>query len=424
MRRGWVVASSLLLAVTGCGRSSVFADSWGHEGSDAGHEENEDDVGASITGPDDDGDDDDEPVADGCGDGVIVPGELCFLPQVTFVSRIDPCSIDIGDLDSDGHLDVAVPNSDFSHAESDDNFATVLYGDGTGRLSAPYPSLAGSDFAVGLAVGSFDADGLDDLAVANNEAATLNVMLSLGERTFASPSAMRVGEVPTVVASADLDGDGFDDVGVTLGEGAVAIALSRGDGSFHDPVLYRRGGSPWGLAFGDLNGDHVPDMVAADISASRLFLWFGTGDGTFVDGGSVEVGLGPSGVSAADIDGDGRLDLLVANGDSATVSVLLGDGAGGFTRHHQIATDAGTRAVAISDFDMDGHADLAVVCADSGTLQFFVGDGTGEFEPRDRHQLGNLPVDVRAGDFNEDGIDDLAVANQLSDNVGLILSNP
>ena len=172
MVRRWLVSSVLLLSL-GCGRSSIFGEPWQAGGADGGWGEDED-ASASEPGRDDA----DAPPFDGCGDGVIVPGELCFLPQVTFASRIDPCSIDIGDLDDDGHLDVAVPNSDFQHAEAPDNYASVLYGDGRGNLSAPEPWLAGGDFAVGLAIGSFDDDGIDDLAVANQLSDNVGLILS------------------------------------------------------------------------------------------------------------------------------------------------------------------------------------------------------------------------------------------------------
>jgi hypothetical protein len=38
--------------------------------------------------------------------------------------------------------------------------------------------------------------------------------------------------------------------------------------------------------------------------------------------------------------------------------------------------------------------------------------------------VGTLPSGIEAGDFNEDGVPDLAVSNQLSNNIGLILSDP
>lgn len=43
-------------------------------------------------------------MAESCGNGRIDPGELCYLPQVEFPSRIDPCALAVADFDLDGHL--------------------------------------------------------------------------------------------------------------------------------------------------------------------------------------------------------------------------------------------------------------------------------------------------------------------------------
>ena len=50
--------------------------------------------------------------------------------------------------------------------------------------------------------------------------------------------------------------------------------------------------------------------------------------------------------------------------------------------------------------------------------------GQFNFEMRGVYAVGEQPSGIAAGDFNEDGVPDLAIANQLSNNIGLILSNP
>jgi len=137
-----LVGCCVALAFSACGRTPFGDGATVGDGSadasigpreDGGHDGNGDDE------PDDDDpgsvfalDPDLPPIAETCGNGVIDTGELCFLPQIEFASRIDPCAIIAIDLDLDGHLDVAVPNSDFEFLESPSNVATVLRGDGTG----------------------------------------------------------------------------------------------------------------------------------------------------------------------------------------------------------------------------------------------------------------------------------------------------
>jgi hypothetical protein len=223
----------------------------------------------------------DEPPPESCGNGSVEPGELCFDEHIAFASRIDPCSIDIGDLDGDGHLDVAVPNSDFDHLESPQNFASVLYGDGRGRLSSPLALLAGGDFAVGIAIGSLDADGLLDLVVANSDAGQINVLASAGGRAFGGPLAADVGQMPVTVVAADFDGDGFDDIAVTVEEDAgISVALGDGAGGLASPArFYAANGHTWGLAAADIDGDLDIDLVATDTENNRLAIWWGVGSG-------------------------------------------------------------------------------------------------------------------------------------------------
>jgi hypothetical protein len=364
---------------------------------------------------------------DGCGDGIVTPGELCFDDQVVYPARIDPCAIDIGDLDDDGHLDVAVPNSDFDHIDSPPNYASVLYGDGFGTLSPPNTTAAGSDIPVGIAVGDFNRDGFDDLVVANNDAGELTAMMGQGGRLFGAPTPQVVGGTPTVVTTADLDGNDLPDVGMTLGSaGVVSISRSNGSGGFLPPLLVPVAGSPWGIAFGDINGDGAIDMATTDVTSDLLSLRFGRGDGTFFNSeAALTVGFGALDVKIVDIDLDGDADIITADHDVGTLSVYRGQPDGSLLPDPPIVGLPGPRGIAVSDFDADGDLDLAIIHDVDQVVWFVLGDGVGGLTPTSEAiPVGTLPSGIRAGDFNEDGIDDIVVSNQLDNEVGVILSNP
>ncbi|MEM7160471.1 MAG: VCBS repeat-containing protein [Myxococcota bacterium] len=414
------VAASLLLL--GCGRTGLgpFTDEEVADGGlDAGElpEEPDDSVGFV----------DDEPIDPAppqdptCGNGIIDPGELCLLPQIVFWSRIDPCAIDIGDIDGDGHLDVVTPNSDFEHAESPNNYTSVLYGNGQGVLSEPVAYESGDDIPVGVRVGDIDNNGWLDFIVANSDTGTLSVMLNGGGREVFDGGRMSGGEVPIISDLGDINGDGILDVAVSATD-EVRVSLGRGDGRFDPPVSYPLSGQQWEVRLVDITHDEALDMVVSRVSEAAVVLFRGDGEGRFEQMGRLDMPSSTYGIADADIDQDGSIDLLFAH--AVGVSVMRGDGFGGFTEVSQISAGEGPRDTAIADYDQDGRLDAAVLASGSNDVTLSVGRGTGSFERRGVYVVGEQPSGIAAGDFNEDGVPDLAIANQLSNNIGLILSNP
>ncbi|MEM6990773.1 MAG: VCBS repeat-containing protein [Myxococcota bacterium] len=387
---------------------------------------------APMVDPDDEaGDDRPEPDPElpppvdmeGCGNGIVEEGELCYLEMVVFPSRIDPCAIDVGDLDGDGHVDIAVPNSDFEHAESADNFASVLYGDGQGNLSDPSGFLAGGDFAVGITIADFDNNDIDDLAITNSEALEATVLLGLGERSFGQPRRLSMGPEPTIAAAGDLNADGNMDLAVTTaGANSVMVALGFGDGSFADAVEYQRAMTPWDVEMLDIDNDGALDLLVTDRDYADVEVFWGDGTGALLPGDPIAAGDFPKGLTVADFNGDGWPDLVTADIGGATV--LINESEGSFWRSAPIEAGSDPREVAVADFDNNGSLDLAILASGSEDITFAVDVGDYEYAYADLKEVGTLPSGIRAADFNEDGVPDLAVSNQLDNTVGLILSNP
>ena len=127
---------------------------------------------------------------------------------------------------------------------------------------------------------------------------------------FGLPTHYAVGFSPRSVFSADLDGDGDNDLAVVAG-GNVSVLMNNGDGTFAPKVDYPAGGSS--LFSVDLDGDGDNDLVTSGVS-----VLLNNGDGTFAP----KVDYSPRGSSlfSADLDGDGDNDLAVAG---RNVSVLL-----------------------------------------------------------------------------------------------------
>ena len=162
--------------------------------------------------------------------------------------------------------------------------------------TTPYSYVGGS-----LAVGDFNQDGIDDLAVG-----------APGQGFAGSP---QLGAAHIVYGRADLDGN-------------TTLDLAAGDPDFALPGSEEYGRFGWALATVDLNADGIDDLaVSSPTTEARDLNYFGTvrvffGDaetgelsrspGLTITGDAVEQNLGWR-LRGFDVDGDGALDLIASS---------------------------------------------------------------------------------------------------------------
>jgi PKD repeat protein len=322
----------------------------------------------------------------------------------------------VGDFNGDGRQDLAVA-SDFS------NTVSVLLGKGDGTFQTPVNYAAGSD-ADSVAVGDFNGDGRQDLAVANAGSNSVSVLLGKGDGTFQTPINYAVGSGPVSVAVGDFNGDGKQDL-ATANQfgGTVSVLLGKGDGTFQTAVNYAAGNGPHSVAVGDFNSDGKQDLAVANADSNSVSVLLGKGDGSFQSAVDYAVGTNPISVAVGDFNGDGEQDLVTANADSNSVSVLLGKDDGTFQTAVNYDTGDLAQSVAVGDFNGDGKQDLAVANTDN-IVSVLLGKGNGTFQTPINYAAGTFPEFVAVGDFNGDGKQDLAVADPGRDTVNVLLNQP
>lgn len=304
----------------------------------------------------------------------------------TLVPLQQCCSLGLGDGDfnGDGHLDLAVGDSDIA----------VFLGNGNGTFQPP------ADYGAGLgngpvAVGDFNYDGKLDVLGANYNGVA--VLLGNGDGTFSLPVNSAAGASAYSFAVADFNHDGKLDVAVLdpvgeTSESQLAVLLGNGDGTFSQASAYAFPFQPTVIAVGDLNGDGIPDLVVGVSAGTNLTAFvpasvevlLGNGDGTFQPPVTTTAGNEITSIAVADFNGDGKLDVALSNLGWNDVSLLLGNGNGTFQSPMQFSSGlvsigvGPSGALAVADFDGNGSPDLAVVEANGVTILLSAGkNGSG-----------------------------------------------
>ena len=360
------------------------------------------------------------------------------LPASPFPTGLGPTAVAAGyftDVAFRYSRDLAIVNRDgnsvsvLQNSWDSSDQATRLYGY---TPSAPYPVGVGP---VAIAVADFDSNGALDLAVANSDG-TVTVLLSTappfpGRLTFtqAPGSPIRTSLSQSSIASGDFNGDGKPDLAITNQvANTVTILLGDGLGGFSPAPgsPFPAGSDPRFVLAADLNGDLRPDLAIANGFSGGVTILLGNGSGGFTaaPGSPFLVGSLPRSLSVGDFNKDGRVDLAVANQGSNNVSVLLGDGRGGFTGAPGSPFAAGNSpvSVVVADFAHHGNLDIAAVSESENAVNFLLGDGLGGFTRGNSYPTGAAPAMAAVLDRNGDGVLDLAIVNKASGNVTVLLN--
>ena len=343
-------------------------------------------------------------------------GDGSFLAPVT-TTLADPPQLENGlavaDFNGDGRSDIALTAS---APQQGAGTTLVLIGNGDGTFKAPvaYPTTALSQ---NLELGDFNGDGKLDLVAAEGEG--FSVLLGNGDGTFQTaqntfPSNFPCDVLPVGAALAvgDFNRDGKDDVAVS-----AAVFLSNGDGTFQSPIC-NTAATPNVVA--DFNHDGIPDL--ASISSNGVYsygtsIYLGKGDGTFQSPITFQSSLNPAQggpLAAIDFNGDGKIDLAgPSEGNTNDVTLVLGNGDGTFKAPIVISTDVsqldGFGAFSFTEADLrhSGRADLLAFgetpIDGTGDLVTFLGIGNGTFQVPAAYTGANMTFAGAVDDFNNDG---------------------
>ncbi len=240
---------------------------------------------------------------------------------------------------------------------------------------------------------------------------------------FIAPVNYGVGTNPAGIAVGDFNADGRDDMAVVNSAvaGSVSVLLSNADGSFQPKVDYVASATCWTRSMGDFRR-RTASSTGSRGKPERVDILLGNGDGTF--GAPTQYAGNASGhsVKVADFNNDGNLDVGTMNTNSA--SVLLGNGDGTLQPRLDAVSAGNNINLVVGDFDRDGTRYMATSVTNSiGTVNVLKGHGDGSFEASQSYYAFSAPVYLATGDFNHDGYLDFACPNSYSATSMSILMN-
>jgi hypothetical protein len=337
---------------------------------------------------------------------------------VDLVAGSGPRWIVAADLNRDGKIDLVVANFN-------DNSVSVFLGagDGTFTSSGTYTVGAGP---VAVALGDFRGDGTrDDLAVLNSTANSVAILLNDGTGTMTVQSAANwplTTDTPTGIAVGDFNGDDIEDIAVTRGTAnKVMIFKGNGVGTFAAGSEILVGSQPAALVAADFNNDGIKDLAVLNRVDATIAILKGAASGTMTVSGTYAISspadltANPGALLAADLNRDGIADLAVVNNAKNSISVLTGKGYATFNSADAVndTFSVGTAPSALASGDLNGSGnDLLVIGSAAPNNSFSVLLNTSSATP-------GLIVSPEAYDFGNFKIGHIVYAS-----VAATIANP
>jgi FG-GAP-like repeat len=288
-----------------------------------------------------------------------------FAAPVATADGFKPLYLASADLNADGLLDLV-------SASFDDGALNVFFNNKTSPGTFNPAVALNSPGASQVAIADMNGDGLPDLVSADFNV-SLFVQTSVG--TFAAPISLYSGGA-NWVALGDLNGDGAADVALTDSVG-VKVLMHSGAASattFAAPVTVFTQSPNLNvvganiIAIADVDGDGLNDLLITDPGptggmspAVYVLLQDPANHGTFLNPVSYAIAPQdlPQSIVVKDLEGTGKLDIVI--GARQSVTVLLHDPANpGKFLPASIYPAAGANEIAVADINGDGKLDIVV----------------------------------------------------------------
>jgi VCBS repeat protein len=339
-------------------------------------------------------------------------------------------SVDIADVNNDGHQDIAGARTYLSGPPPHEGSVSLLYQDdqNQGRFPSVKRIDTGGD-PICITIGDLNGDGLEDIATANSSTNNISIIYQdpvvTGE--FLPTNNISIEFSPSFLKIGDINDDGFNDIIISGSNTSILYQDSNSPGSFLPIVNLNIGSSS--VDIGDINGNNYLDLALGgrglDVTQINLLFQDSLTPGNFLSPVSITVGFQPISIKVKDLDTDGKVDLIVGNygksdnPNTGGVSVLIQDPLVAGTFLPRIDYPLGERAedLAVGDLNNDGFEDIAVANGYTGggedsngsiSILFQNVSSLGEFLSPVFYPGIFQPISIAIGDLNGDSFNDIA----------------
>jgi len=289
-----------------------------------------------------------------------------------------------------------------------------------------------------MTVDDFDGDGNDDVAITlagadGTSAGSVLIMQSDGAGGFSSSQQITVGANPQAITAGDFDNDGHLDLAIAnAGDDSVSVLenLALGDGAYNAAWDFSVGRNPRDVEAVDLNGDGVKDLAVVVSDDDAVEMWVtsvGARSLAFGLDTIVAVGDWPNDIDPGDVNDDKVVKMIVSNREDGSATVLTKGGTPLMGSWSTTTLEVGNQPmkVKMEDLNADGFDDAVVSNYADGTVSILLADGATNFLPQVALPVGDSPLSLAAVDFDNDGDQDIALVatNSSGDRVVQVLRN-
>ena len=345
-------------------------------------------------------------------DGTPAVGE--WASHAIPASATGACSVRLADVDRDGDLDAMTDEPGVGWYEND---GTPRVGSWTFRAIED----VGCDEVL---VADLDGDGDPDVAGSDSESffSFENLEIHRSVKLLDETAVNNLVDEAYDLLAVDLDRDGDVDL-VSAAEASDRLYWHHNDGTpgpgtWTLSAISTLPDGPRAVAASDLDGDGDTDLVSASYNDDTVAWYENTGaNGDWTRRVISNAAGGAQDVVVVDIDGDGDLDVAAAQYLDNEISWYRNNGASppGFGGFFVDSTPfVGPRALAAGDLDGDGDVDLAAVSETGDAAVRYTNDGTPDVDEWDLHPIDEFdvdgPKDIALVDLDRDGDLDAVVA--------------
>ena len=339
-------------------------------------------------------------------------GQFQAQETVNIGSNSHPHSLAIGDFNGDGLQDIAVANSGTKSITMflGNRQRIVVHESDYEPIYDSFPSI--------VVAGNFNDDQRSDIVIAYNDADNVDMLISYDTGILIPQEKYSTGQGPNDIASGDFNNDTYQDIAVVNQDSnSLRIFLEYINGSFANPITHSTGinSEPVSLAVGHLNKDFSLDIVTVNYGTGTVDVFLGLGNSSFIRQNRYSADHGVSHVVVEDLNNDGCTDIVVGNVYGDRLVILLGHSNGSFSKRRVASTGSDMYKLAISDLNNDNYLDLVIINQPPNTINIFSGYGNGSFHISTIISTDRDPLDIAVEDFNHDNYQDIAVIARAMD---------